>query len=212
MSVRVRPESHVPEPERDGRQPPPDEHLVPRTRTRTMIVIGIGILGLFLILLAVGVVPRGRNHWELVAAAQKAQTSPPEVYVIRPEPASEADLSLPATTQGIQDAIIYARTSGYISKRYVDIGDEVTADQLMAEIESPEIRQQLRQAQADLQQSTKNLDVQTRNLDLARTTMGRYQAADKEKAVAKEALDQSVSAYRTAQAAVAAAEANVASN
>jgi len=150
-----------------------------------MIVIGIGILGLFLILLAVGVVPRVRTHRELVVAAQKAQNTPPEVYVIRPEPASEADLSLPATTQAIQDAIIYARTSGYISKRYVDIGDQVTAGQLLAEIESPEIDQQLRQAQADLEQSTKNLDLQKANLDLARVTMARYQAADKERAVAK---------------------------
>ena len=212
MSVQPRPQSHVPEPEQNGREPAPDEGLVPRTRTRTMIVIGIGILGLFLILLAVGVVPRVRNHRELVAVAQKAQNTPPQVYVIRPEPASEADLSLPATTQAIQDAIIYARTSGYISKRYVDIGDEVTAGQLLAEIESPEIDQQLRQAQADLQQSTKNLDLQKADLDLARVTMGRYQAADAEGAVAKEALDQNVSAYRTAQAALAAAEANVASN
>ena len=212
MSVHPRPQSHVPEPERNGREPAPDERLVPPTRTRTMIVIGIGILGLFLILLAVGVVPRVRNHRELVVAAQKAQNTPPEVYVIRPEPASEVDLSLPATTQAIQDAIIYARTSGYISKRYVDIGDEVTAGQLLAEIESPEIDQQLRQAQADLQQSTKNLDLQKANLDLARVTMGRFRAADAEGAVAKEAVDQSVSAYRTAQAAVAAAEANVASN
>ncbi len=177
-----------------------------------MIVIGIGILGVFLILLAVGVVPRVRTHRELVVAAQKAQNTPPEVSVIRPAPAAEADLSLSATTQAIQDAIIYARTSGYLSKRYVDIGDQVTAGQLLAEIESPEIDQQLRQAKADLQQSQKNLDLQKATRDLARVTMGRYQAADAERAVAKEAVDQSVSAHRTAQAAVAAAEANVASN
>src|SRR6266446_10704265 len=160
MSVPTRPQSHVPEPERDGREPAPDERLVPRARTRTMIVIGIGILGLFLILLAVGVVPRVRNHRELTVAAQKAQNTAPGVYVIRPEPASEADLSLAATTQAIQDAIIYARTSGYLRKRYVDIGDQVTAGQLLAEIESPEIYQQLQQAQADLRQSEKNLEVQ----------------------------------------------------
>src|SRR2546421_1425362 len=117
MSVPTRPQSHVPGPEGDGREPAPDEHPVPRTRTRTMIVIGMGILGVFLILLAVGVVPRVRNHRALVVAAQKAQNTPPEVYVIRLEPASEADLSLAATTQAIQDAVIYARTSGYIRKR-----------------------------------------------------------------------------------------------
>jgi len=177
-----------------------------------MIVIGIGILGVFLILLAVGVVPRVRNHQALVVAAQKAQNTPPEVYVIRPVPAFEADLSLSATTQAIQDAIIYARTSGYISKRYVDIGDQVTAGQLLAEIESPEIDQQLRQAKADLQQSQKNLDLQKATLDLARVTMERFLAADAEGAVAKQAVDQNVSAHRTAQAAVAAAEATVESN
>ncbi len=184
----------------------------PRARTRTVIVIGVGVLVLFLVLLLVGVVPRVRSQRELVIAAQTAQTAAPEVYVIRPEPASGADLSLAATTQASQDSIIYARTSGYLSKRYVDIGDSVKAGQLLAEIASPEIDQQLRQGQADLQQSEKNLDLQKANLDLARATMGRYEAADAEGAVAKQAVDQSVSAYRTAQAAVAAAEANVQSN
>jgi len=177
-----------------------------------VIVIGIGAVVLFLVLLLVGVVPRVRNQRELAIAAQTAQSAAPEVYVIRPESASGADVSLAATTQAIQDSIIYARTSGYLSKRYVDIGDSVKAGQLLAEIASPEIDQQLRQGQADLQQSEKNLDLQKANLDLARATMGRYEAADAEGAVAKQAVDQSVSAYRTAQAAVAAAEANVQSN
>src|SRR3989475_12987653 len=117
----------------------------PRARTRSVIVLGIGALVLFLVLLLVGVVPRVRNQRELAVAAQTVQTAAPEVYVIRPEPASGADLSLAATTQAIQDSIIYARTSGYLSKRYVDIGDYVKAGQLLAEIASPEIDQQLRQ-------------------------------------------------------------------
>ena len=189
-----------------------DNRSAPRARTRTVIVIGIGALVLFLVLLLVGLVPRVRNQRELAIAAQTAQTTAPEVYVIRPEPAAGADLSLAATTQAIQDAIIYARTSGYLSKRYVDIGDHVKAGQLLAEIASPEIDQQLRQAEADLRQSEKNLDLQKATLDLARTTMARYQAADAEDAVAKLVVDQSVSSYRTGQAAVAAAEANVESN
>jgi RND family efflux transporter MFP subunit len=83
---------------------------------------------------------------------------------------------------------------------------------LLAEIASPEIDQQLRQARADLRQSEKNLELQKATLDLARVTMARYQAADADSAVAKEAVDQSVAAVKTAQAAVAAAEANVESN
>src|SRR5437867_7835891 len=172
----------------------------PRARTRTVIVIGIGALVLFLVLLLVGVVPRVRNQRELASAAQTVQTAAPEVYVVRPEPAAGADLTLAATTQAIQDSIIYARTSGYLRKRYVDIGDRVTAGQLLAEIESPEVYQQLQQAHADLQQAAKNLDLQKANLDIARTTLARYEAADAEDAVAKQAVDQSVSAHRTAQA------------
>jgi multidrug efflux pump subunit AcrA (membrane-fusion protein) len=190
----------------------PSDHLAPRARTRSMILIGIGALAVFLILLAVGVIPRVRNNRELAVGAAKLRNTPPQVYVIRPEPAAAAGLSLAATTQGIQDSIIYARVSGYLSKRYVDIGDHVEAGQLLAEVSSPEIDQQLRQAEADLQQSQKTLDLQKANLELARTTMARYQAADAEGAVAKQAVDQSVATHNTAQAAVAAAEATVQSN
>ena len=183
-----------------------------RARTRSMVVIGLAIAALFLILLVAGIVPRIRSQRELATAAQKTQSTLAQVYVIRPQPAAEAGLSLAATTQAIQDSIIYARTSGYLRKRYVDIGDRVTMGQLLAEVDSPEIEQQLRQAKADLQQSEKNRDLQVANLDLARATMARYEAADAEGAVAKQALDQSVATYRTAKAAVAAAEANVESN
>jgi membrane fusion protein (multidrug efflux system) len=183
-----------------------------RARTRSMVVGGLAIAALFLMLLVAGIVPRIRSQRELATAAQKTQITLAQVYVIRPQPATEAGLSLAATTQAIQDSIIYARTSGYLRKRYVDIGDRVTTGQLLAEVDSPEIEQQLRQAKADLQQSEKNRDLQMANLDLARATMARYEAADAEGAVAKQALDQSVATYRTAQAAVAAAEANVESN
>jgi len=177
-----------------------------------MVFVGLGALSVFVVLLVVGIVPRLRNDRQLATAAQKVETTAPNVYVIRPEAAGEADVSLAATTQAIQDAVIYARTSGYVRKRHVDIGDRVQAGQLLAEIDSPEIDQQLRQAQADLQQSERALDVQKASLELARTTLARYQAADAEGAVAKQALDQNAAAHQTAQATVAAAEANVNSN
>src|SRR2546426_11513077 len=132
----------------------------PRARTRTVIVIGVGALVLFLVLLLVGVIPRVRNQRELAMAARTVQTAVPEVYVIRPEPAAGADLALAATTQAIQDAIIYARTSGYLSKRHVDIGDNVEAGQPLAESASPQIGQQPRQGQAGLRTSARDPDLQ----------------------------------------------------
>ena len=185
---------------------------VPRLRTRTMAAIGIVLLALLLILLVAGVVPRVRDQQALTAAAENVRTSVPSVAVVQPVRATEALLTLAATTQAIQDSIIYARTSGYLKKRYVDIGDQVTAGTLLAEIESPEIDAQLRQARASLVQAQKNLDLQKASRDLARLTMDRYLAAQKENAVAAEAVDQSVSAFRTAEASVAAAEAAVESN
>ncbi|MEA2707448.1 MAG: hypothetical protein QOF78_49 [Phycisphaerales bacterium] len=189
----------------------PADRRAPRTRTRTILGIVIGLACLFAIVLVSGAIHRFRASRDLKATTSQANV-PAVVNVIRPQPATQASLSLPGTTQAIADSIIYARTSGYLSKRHVDIGDNVKTGQLLAEIESPEIDQQLNQAQALLQQSIKNLELQQATLDLARTTMNRYVAADKEDAVAKELVDQQVSAYRTAQASVAAAAAAVDSN
>jgi multidrug efflux pump subunit AcrA (membrane-fusion protein) len=177
-----------------------------------MVAIGTGILGVLLVLLMVGTVPRIWSKRELTVSARDVQNRIPTVYVVRPVPAVEGDVSLPATTQAIQDSIIYARTSGYVTKRYVDIGDQVRAGQLLAEIASPEVDQQLSQARADLETSRKNLDLPKANLELARVTMERYKSADTEGAVAKLLVDQNVTAYTTAQASVAAAEAVVQSN
>ena len=184
----------------------------PRVRGRTMVLLSAGAVALLLGLLALGIVSRVRNTRELAQAAEQLRTTPPNVYVIRPESAAVARLTLAATTQAIQDAIIYARTSGYLARRHVDIGDRVTAGQVLAEVASPEVEQQLSQARAELQQSEKTLELQRANLDLARATLARYEAADAEGAVAKQAVDQSVATFRTAQAAVAAAEATVQSS
>ena len=190
----------------------PDDRPTRQVRTRTVAVIGFALLGLFLVLLTIGVIPRFLNHRELTEAARSAQNTIPRVFVIKPVRASKTGLTIAATTQATPDAIVYARTTGYVSKRYVDIGDRVKAGQLLAEIESPEVDQQLRQARADLQQSERNLDLQRTNLSLARITMERYLGADAEGAVAKELLDQSIAGFHTAEAAVAAALANVKSN
>jgi RND family efflux transporter MFP subunit len=184
----------------------------PRARTRTMAAIGIALVALFLIFLAVGVIPRVRNSRALASSAEDVRKAVPGVYVFQPKTAPGAGLTLAATTQAIQDSIIYARTSGYLKRRYVDIGDRVKAGQLLAEIETPEVDAQLRQAEANLVQFQKTLDLQIANRDLAKVTMDRYVAADAEKAIAVELVDQNVAAYRTAQASVAAAEATVEAN
>lgn len=181
-------------------------------RTRTMLAIATILFALFAAFLVLGIVYRSNHDHALTSAASQAASTPAQVYVVHPIASAALVWSLPGTTQAIQDSIIYARVSGYLSKRYVDIGQRVKSGQLLAEIQSPELDQQLSQAQANLQQAYKQLDLQKANLELARTTMQRYKGADEEGAVAKEAVDQSVAGYATAQASVAAAQATVESN
>src|SRR6478672_3715340 len=109
-----------------------DNNGVSRTRTRTMVVLGMMVLALLFILLAAGTIPRIENHRALVRAVADTQNEVPAVYVTRPSHSPEAGLTLAATTQAIQDTVIFARTSGYLKKRYVDIGDNVTEGQLLA--------------------------------------------------------------------------------
>src|SRR6266478_1470200 len=99
--------------ESGARPPVPDTHDRPvrRARTRSMVVIGIAIAGLFLILLVAGAVPRIRNQRALSAAAQKMQTELTQVYVVRPQPAAEAGLSLAATTQALDQSVSTYRTA-----------------------------------------------------------------------------------------------------
>jgi RND family efflux transporter MFP subunit len=115
-------------------------------------------------------------------------------------PATET-IILPGNVQAWHDATIYARTNGYIKKWYVDIGTQVKAGQLLAEIETPELDAQLRQANADL------ITAQANNT-LAQTTAKRWQALLKTDSVSKQETDEKVSAAQANAALVNAALAN----
>ncbi|HLK59540.1 MAG TPA: efflux RND transporter periplasmic adaptor subunit [Chthonomonadaceae bacterium] len=114
--------------------------------------IRFGLLALVVTLGALfvmGLLPRMHNQEHLSALAQETRTSAPVVTTVTPRLASDADLLLPGNIQAIEETTVIARTSGYLKKRYVDIGFRVKAGDLLAEIESPEIDQQLSQADAD---------------------------------------------------------------
>jgi RND family efflux transporter MFP subunit len=112
------------------------------------------------------------------------------------------EVVLPGSTQAFVDSPIYARTSGYLKHWYFDIGARVKQGDLLAEIETPEIDQQLRQARADL-------DTAKANQDLAQTTADRWQFLLQSGSVSKQETDQAVSNLRAQKAAVEANSANV---
>ncbi|HJY82055.1 MAG TPA: efflux RND transporter periplasmic adaptor subunit [Candidatus Binatia bacterium] len=157
--------------------------------------------------LALGGVIAYGIHARVEAAAKlqwtTAQATIPIVSVISPTSTPpDEEIALPGNTQAFIDAPIYARTSGYLQHWYFDIGAHVQQGQMLAEIETPEIDQQLRQARADLQAAQVNLD-------LAQTTATRLQLLVKEAAVSKQETDQAVSTFNAQKATVEARAAEV---
>ena len=127
----------------------------------------------------------------------------PTVAVVSPSTSSPSDeLVLPGTARAYTDAPIYARSNGYLKKWYVDIGTRVTQGQLLAEIDSPEVEQQLRQARADLETARANME-------MARTTADRWQTLLKREAVARQEADEKAADYTAKRAIVDSNAANV---
>jgi RND family efflux transporter MFP subunit len=125
------------------------------------------------------------------------------VEVIHPQQLSIVDeISLPGSAQAFSDTPIYARTSGYLKVWNVDIGSRVKRDEVLAEIETPEVDQQLEQAQADL----KNAQA---NLALAEITATRWQELFKKNTVSGQEKDQADSDLMAKKALVNSSEANV---
>ena len=102
---------------------------------------------------------------------------------------------LPANVQAFKDAPIYARTNGYLKKWYVDIGGHVKAGQLLAEIDTPEVDQQLRQARADV-------GTAQANLNLSKITAERFTGLLKTDSVSKQEADNAAGDYAAKQAAL----------
>ena len=168
-----------------------------------LIVGGLATAGYYL-----GYAPRQKR--EAVLAAE-TKTSSDTLPVAMVEPVERAgtrtSLVLPANIQATAEAPILARATGYLKKRYVDIGDRVTATQVLAEIEAPELKQQIRQAQASLDQANsataqaEAAALQARaNGNLARITAERWKTLFESNIVARQDYDTRVAAWEAAQA------------
>ena len=126
-------------------------------------------------------------------------------YVTTTQPTGGGDgmaVTLPGTLQGVIESTVYARSSGYLTRWMKDIGASVKKGELLAEINAPEIDQQLHQAEAARAQSASSEA-------LAKSSAERWQSLRQKDAVTQQELDERLSAYKQAQADLAAAEANV---
>jgi RND family efflux transporter MFP subunit len=201
---------------------------MPKSKTTWSLLIGLAVL---VGLIVIGVVPRLRQNAELVAASTAPDAGVVSVGVVPPKRADgPIDLVLPSNIQAIEETAIYARTSGYVRERYVDIGDRVAAGKVLAQIDTPELDQELSQAraalaqtrsglaqarasltqaQANLNQARAGLDQSKANEGFAGITAQRFTRLEHEELVAHQDADEKRTALAAARATTAVSQANV---
>jgi membrane fusion protein, multidrug efflux system len=178
--------------------PPPELPPAPPRKAITVVVLVILALALSG---AVSVVSRIRAGHAL--AKEMDIDSVISVAVVHPiAEKPDEELVLPASLQAYEESPIYARTNGYLLHWYKDIGSRVNKGDLLADIDTPEVDQELSQARATRQQGAAQLDI-------AKISAERWQNLRKSDSVSQQETDMQTSAYQQAVANLAAAEANV---
>ncbi|HKE31335.1 MAG TPA: efflux RND transporter periplasmic adaptor subunit [Candidatus Angelobacter sp.] len=162
------------------------------------------VLILLVVLLLGGAFSISRRFSERKAlAVERDKLALQTVAVIKPssEPSSD-ELVLPAQLQAYVESPIYSRTNGYLMRWYKDIGSRVKKGDLLADIDTPEIDQELSQAKAAREQ------IQAQ-LELAKSSAERWSNLRKTDSVSQQEADQEINAYKQSQANLSAADANV---
>ena len=157
--------------------------------------------------------PRHQRQQEINKEAQQHQDERPRVEVqkVRRAPAT-SELMVPGTTLAYTEAYIYARASGYVSRRLVDIGDHVRQGQLLAVIDAPDLDKQVAQGRSNLDQSRSNLAQVEAQLHLASVTWDRWKVLVAKGVFSRQEGDQQEANYRVAEANVGAAQNTVQAN
>jgi RND family efflux transporter MFP subunit len=181
-----------------GKSDPSNERRTPRPGTIVLAVIACTGFAIFIYS---GI--RSRTEAEKRLAQNVRSSLIPMVTVIHPKGGAAAqEIELPGNTQAFTEAPIYARTSGYLKQWYLDIGAHAKRGQLLAEIETPELDQQLQQAESELRTAQANLQ-------LAQITATRWLFLLKTNVISKQETDQAVSDLNAKRATADSAEANV---
>jgi len=181
-----------------GIQKPPE--VPPAPPRRALVMVGVFLLAL---LLAGGFTLLDRLTRERALAKETERDTVPTVAVVYPQlEKPDEDLVLPGSLQAFEESPIYARTSGYLVRWYKDIGSPVKTGELLAKIDTPEVDQELNQTKAARQQIVAQME-------LAKISADRWENLRKTDSVSAQEADQQTSAYKQAQANLAAADANV---
>jgi RND family efflux transporter MFP subunit len=198
---------------------PGQKQAAPPRRASRSALLGVFVVlaAVVLVAIALGLRPRLAREKALAAASEAVQDNLPVVHIapVRQSPA-KTELELPGDLQAKVESPIFARADGYMRTRLVDIGDHVRTGQLLAEIETPELDQQLSQAQASLAQAQAslvqlqaNLAQARANLKLAQVTWDRWKRLADRGVFSRQDADEKESAFDARKADVDAAIASV---
>ena len=181
------------------KQPERETGHAPReTGSKHGVLITVIVLAIIAAVVIGGIVPRLRAKEAL--QKETYDLAVPTVNVTHPKQgAPQTEIVLPGNMQAFTESPIYARTNGYLKKWYVDIGGRVKTGHLLAEIETPEIDQQLQQARSQL-------NTAKANYNLAQITSNRYQELKNTDSVAQQDVDNALGSERANAATVSAAE------
>ncbi len=203
---RANPGDHVP----NRPSAEPDRPSVKARRMSGAWLLGVCVLALLCGALGIGFWQHYRLHAQVLTTADQRRDFIPTVRAA-PVRASTSTMTVtwPATTEAFEQANIYARASGYISRRDVDIGSHVKAGQLLVEITAPELEHQIAQAEANLAQMKASLELAKANRDLAKVTWNRDDPLVQKGWVTPQQGDTDRLNLGAREAAVAVAEANI---
>lgn len=189
--------------ELDRASPPVSQPAAPLPRVKLWRVVIVGSLAVLLIAAVVIAGLKPRWHQRAALAVETAELSIPTVTVVSPSPGKGGgQLLIPAEVKPQLEAPIYARANGYLKQCLVDLGDRVEAGQLLAEIETPELAQELERARHELAQTEAALS-------LAKTKADRSSRLVRLDAASKEEHDENQAGVAMKIAMVDAARANV---
>jgi RND family efflux transporter MFP subunit len=168
---------------------------------RIGVITALGVAAVVGILTFAGIHTRSVGESALTYTTR--ENAIPSVDTVHPSlGAASSEVILPASVQGFIDSPVYARTSGYLLRWYADIGTHVRRGELLAEIQTPELDQQVQQAQSDL-------DTAQANYQLAEITAERWQKLLLKNAVSRQETDQATSDLNAHRAVLSAQQANV---
>ena len=189
-----------------------------RISSVSLKIIAVVALIVFAGIFVLGYLPRVQRNRENSASAHEEQSALPIVNVSTAKQAPAlSELQLPGNVQAIAESPVLARAEGYLVKRYADIGDRVVKGQKLAEIDAPDLDQQVIQARASLEQTNAalvqaraNLEQAKANESLAEVTKRRNDTLVQRGVLSKQEGDTSTAAYQAQFANVNAGQANIA--